>query len=266
VNEIALAQPNAPVAVAESAPVPQTLFNTAHVDSRSPSEAPQWMPAKFHVRGADGGMDLAASSQKLAQAYDHAVRRFGTSDTAPDNPSAYTLTVPDHLQLDLPEDARESLQPFMERAHEAGLSQAQMDFVMGEYFGMMPALSSDAAAVKLEDAKAELAQAWKTPEEMQRNLLAAERAVAAVPPDLQNDVKARFGTDPVFWKFAAEFGKEVGEDRPAAPPGGTQGGSDVDTLMRSEAYRNAKHPDHAKVSAQVRQAIERQVGTNPIYE
>lgn len=262
-NEIAIAQPTAPAAVAETAPVPQTLFTPSQADTSAPSEVGQWLPQKFHVRGADGTMDLAASSQKLAQAYDHAVRRIGKPEAAPESPSAYTLTVPEHLEL---ENAEEAFAPFMERAHAAGLSQEQLDFVMREYFDALPAFMNDAAAVTLDQAKAELAQVWTTPEEMQSNLVAAERAVAAMPPDLQEDVKARFGTDPVFWRFAAHFGREVGEDRPAAPAGGHSGGQDVSALMRTEAYRNAKHPDHARVSAQVRNHFERTAGSEEPYD
>lgn len=45
---------------------------------------------------------------------------------------------------------------------------------------------------------------------------------------------------------------------PAASEG--SGTTDVHTLMRSEAYSNAGHPDPAKVSAQVRQHYERRFG------
>lgn len=263
-NEIVIAQPTAPAPVAEAAPaVPGTLFSPSQAHTDTPAEVAQWMPQKFQVRGADGSMDLAASSQKLAQAYDHAVRRFGKPEGAPESSSAYTLTVPEHLELEIPEG---TFAPFFERAHAAGLSQAQLDFVMAEYFDALPAFMNDAAAVTLDQAKAELAHAWPDPAEMERNLKAAERAVAAMPPDLQEDVKARFGTDPVFWRFAAHFGKEVGEDRPAAPAGGATGGQDVSALMRSEAYRNARHPDHARVSAQVRNHFERTAGNEPVID
>jgi hypothetical protein len=258
-TEIAISQPTAPAPVAEAAPaVPGTLFSPSHVDTSSPSEVGQWIPEKFQVRGADGSMDLVASSQKLAQSYEHAVRRIGKPDAAPDSPSAYTVTVPEHLELDIPEG---TFAPFFERAHEAGLSQAQLDFVMGEYFDALPAFMNDAAAVKLEQAKAELAQVWTDPEELNRNMQHAERAVHAMPPDLQEDIKARFATDPVFWRFAAHFGKEVGEDRSSINGGGQAPAARAEALMRTEAYRNAKHPDHAKVSAQVREAFERSAGT-----
>ncbi|QHE86316.1 hypothetical protein [Hydrogenophaga sp. BPS33] len=263
-NEIAIAQPTTPAPVAEAVPAaPGSLFSPSHVDTNTPAEVAQWMPQKFQVRGADGNMDLEASSQKLAQAYDHAVRRFGKPEGAPESPSAYALTIPEHLELEIPEG---TFAPFFERAHEAGLSQAQLDFVMGEYFQALPAFMNDAAAVTLDQAKAELAQAWPDPADMQRNMRAAERAVAAMPPDLQEDVKARFGTDPVFWRFAAHFGKEVGEDRPAAPAGGATGGQDVTALMGSEAYRNPRHKDHARVSAQVRNHFERTAGGEEPYD
>lgn len=263
-TEIALSQPTAPAPVAEApAAVPGTLFSPSHVDTSSTGEVGHWIPEKFQVRGADGSMDLAASSQKLAQSYEHAVRRIGKPDGAPESPSAYTVTVPEHLDIEIPEG---TFAPFMERAHAAGLSQAQMDFVMSEYFDALPSFMNDAAAVKLDQAKAELAQVWSDPAEMERNMQYAERAVLAMPPDLQEDIKVRFATDPVFWRFAAHFGKEVGEDRSINGGGGQATTSNAEALMATEAYRNARHPDHAKVSAQVREAFERTAGTAPVYE
>ncbi|WP_439587498.1 hypothetical protein [Hydrogenophaga sp.] len=256
----------APAPAAEApAPAPaaakETLFSKptdppAPAAEKTEGAAPEWLPEKFRVL-TDGKFDADASSKKLAESYANLEKHKG--QPAPAKVEDYTDSpVPEEFK-DVPLDPVLT-RSFREGAHKAGLSQPQLDFVMGEYFKLVPSLLNAQAAATADEARAELSKVWSTPAELQSNMTAAERAVAAVPAELQEQIRTEFGTNALFWQFAAQFGKEVGEDRPAAPAGGSQGVTDVEALMRSEAYRNAKHPDHAKVSAQVSQAFSKRVG------
>jgi hypothetical protein len=40
---------------------------------------------------------------------------------------------------------------------------------------------------------------------------------------------------------------------------------DIGGLMRSQAYKDEKHPDHSKTMAKVRAHYDRKHGTNPVY-
>ena len=215
--------------------------------------------------GADGKLDLQASTQKLAEGYANAVKRIGSGDLPPEKPDGYKDSpVPEQFK-DVPLDP-ELTRSFRERAHKAGLTQSQLDFVMGEYFSVVPSVLNAAAKLTADEARAELSKVWSSPTELQGNMTAAERAVAAVSPELQAQIREKYGTDPVFWQFAAQFGREVREDRPVSSQGSTPPVTDVEALMRSEAYRNAKHPDHQKVSLQVKTAFEKRVGTQPAMQ
>jgi hypothetical protein len=253
----------APPAQPPAAPAPDSLFGAAPpppAAAPAPDGVPDWLPEKYRVM-ADGKLDLAASSQKMAEGYAAAQRRIGTGDIPPETPDAYKDSPVPEAFKDVPLDPGLT-KSFRERAHKAGLTQGQLDFVMGEYFELVPSLFDAQAALSATEARAELSKVWSDPAQLQGNMTAAERAVAQMPPQLQEQIREKYGTDPVFWQFAAVFGKEAREDTP--PRGGsTSTVTDVQALERSEAYRNPKHPDHEKVSAQVRQAYEKRVGTAP---
>lgn len=236
----------------------------AEAPATAPTAAPDvsWAPEKFRVMGQDGALDLEATARKLAQGYSNAERLVGADRLPPETPDAYQFTLPEGMQEgDLPPDA---FSPFKEKALKAGLTGAQFDFVMGEYFAALPALLNAGGKLTHEEARSELAQAWGSPTEVKANMAAVERAVSTAPPALQQQIKQRYATDPVFWQFAALFGKEVGEDQPPAPAGGGNAfrGS-AEELMKTDAYRNPKHRDHAKVSEQVRRAFEQAYGGGP---
>jgi hypothetical protein len=221
---------------------------------------PDWLPEKYRVM-ADGKLDMAASSQKLAEGYAAAQKRIGTGDLPPENPDAYKDSPVPEAFKDVPLDPGLT-KSFRERAHKAGLTQGQLDFVMGEYFELVPSLLDGQGKLSADEARAELSKVWSSPTELQSNMTAAERAVSLMPPQLQEQIRDKYGADPVFWQFAAQFGREAREDRPPAH-GSSQIVTDVQALERSEAYRNPKHPDHEKVSLQVRHAYEKRVGTAP---
>jgi hypothetical protein len=204
--------------------------------------------------------DAEASSKKLAESYANLEKMKGTP--TPAKAEDYTFIMPEQFK-DVEMDP-ELTNSFRERAHKAGLSQQAYEFVMGEYFNLVPTLLNAAAGHSADQARAELSKVWGTPAELQSNMTAAERAVAAMPADLQEQIRTEFGTNATFWQFAAHFGKEVGEDRPVAPAGGQPTHTDTDALMRTEAYRNSKHPDHARVSAQVSAAFAKRAGDAPV--
>lgn len=244
---------------------PTTLEATPVAAPAAPVSAPaapavdhSWLPEKFHVKGETGELDVDASSRKLADGYAAAVRRLGSGDARPESADAYTYTPPEEFAQVALDPQME--QDFRERAHEAGLSQGQYEFIMGEYFRQVPGLLQNIPMpLSADQARQELSAVWSDPAEMKRNMDAAERAVAQLP-ELAAKLREKYATDPLFWQFAAAYGREAREDRPPAPSGGRAAVGNVQAVMQSEAYRNPKHPDHAKVSEQVRQYFASQQG------
>lgn len=65
-----------------------------------------------------------------------------------------------------------------------------------------------------------------------------------------------FGNNPLVLKMAAYFGQQLQEDTPSNTQ--QNGAVDVQSLMKSEAYLNASHPDHKRVYEQVVQSYQKQ--------
>ena len=215
------------------------------------------------MNGADGKLDLEASGKKMSDGLAAAVQRIGTGDLPPKTPDEYKFTPPEAFK-DIPFDP-ELNKSFRERAHKQGLTPAQFEFVMGEYFQLVPSLLDGKAAATAAEARAELQKVWAAPAELDQAMSAAERAVAGAPESLRQQLKDKYGTDPLFWQFAAHYGKQIGEDKPpGAVPAPAGGNGDIETIMKSEAYRNPKHADHAAVSARVADAMKRRYGEAPL--
>lgn len=267
----ATATPAAPAAPAAAPAAAESLYGAAAAAPAAPAapaaapaggdDPPAWLPEKFRVM-ADGKLDLSASAQKLASSYAHAEKRIGSGDLPPEAPDAYAYTPPEEYK-DLPLDAELST-AFKERAHKAGLTQSQYEMVMGEYFRIVPAMMEGRAAVSAADARAKLQEVWKDPGDYQAQMGNAQRFVTSLPEGLRAQFIGNYGTDPILAQVAAHFGREMREDRPAGGMGVQSSSGSAEQLMASEAYRNPKHVDHARVSAQVADIFRRQYGANPV--
>ena len=143
-------------------------------------------------------------------------------------------------------------QEFLERAREAGLDSKSLNFLLGEYSQLIPALMQENAHLDNQACISAMNETWGG--EASANFGFAQ---AAANNAIQNGIltpeevnSPEFGNNPLVLKMAAYFGQQLNED---TPPSNTQqsGAVDVQSLMASEAYLNDKHPDHKSVSAQV---------------
>lgn len=159
-----------------------------------------------------------------------------------------------------------SFQEFRTEALAAGMTQKQMDLVMGQYFKMAPGLVAGAAIMDADAVTAELKQTWATEADFKRNVgnsYAGANAIAAkagIPIDLVMDPVKGLGNNAMFIKMMAAIGPEFAEDKSV---GGQQmmTQDSIDQLMRSEAYTNPKHVDYARTSEKVRKYFEKKAGT-----
>lgn len=230
----------------------------------APAGTPDWVgkvPEKFHVKGADGALDMQATLVKQAESYAHLERTRGA--TPPATAADYTFEVPDSLKDKAPEGI--VTDAFRERMHKLGLSQEQFTGVMSEYFDVLPEVLNGALQLSAAEARQELSKVWTTPTEFEAGLSSAQRAVDGAPQAIRQHVWERFGRDPVFLQFAASIGREMREDTPPTNAGGgNQGASEIQAIMQSKAYRDPSDPQHAVVSQRVRQHFERTAGAGPI--
>lgn len=178
-----------------------------------------FIPEKYRVNGADGALDINASSRKLAEAYGSLEKRLGSGDAPPKTHDEYAPKIEvegfnwDEFKAD------EASQSFLKGAHAKGLTNAQVEFVIGEYLKAAPGLIEGNAALSQQEATAALREVWKTDQDMQKNVQASYRAVQAFASDGDGigsftNLMAKYGNDPDFVAFAANIGRELNEDVP----------------------------------------------------
>ncbi|WP_284082621.1 hypothetical protein [Acinetobacter nosocomialis] len=137
---------------------------------------------------------------------------------------------------------------FLKEAHEAGLSNEQLGFVLNKYNQIIPEVMAQMGQMQTETCKETLQKEWGA--ETQANIGLAIKAAQAAGLSGEEIQNPTIGNNPTVIKLLAHFGKQLSED---VPPQNTQqsSGEDVQELMRSEAYSNASHPDHKRVTEQV---------------
>ena len=224
-----------------------------------------YIPEKYRVNKDDGTFDLEASSRKLAEAYGHAEKRIGSGDVPPKTAEDYAVTVPDAFKESWKPEEDPKFQDFRTKAFESGMTQKQLDLVMSQYFEMAPGLVAGAMALDSNAATAELQKTWSTEADFKKNVSNAYTGTAAIAQKAGLNIDdvmspAGLGNNVMFLKLMAAIGPEFTEDR---VPGGESkfAQEDIDSLMMSDAYKNPKHPEHAKTSAKVKAYFERKHGT-----
>lgn len=216
------------------------------------------IPEKYQVKKADGTLDVDASSLKLAEAYGNLEKRIGTGDLPPKTADEYTIPVPENMKEMFDPKADPLMGDFLKNAHAAGMTQKQIDLVMGKYFELAPQLVEGAQQLSVDQCVTELRNDWPTDEQYKAEVGKAFKAAQAYGDKDAETLINKYGNDPAIIRLLARVGGELGEDRSLNPGGSTQSSQTVEALMTSEAYTNPKHADHARVSAQVQEHFNRQ--------
>ncbi|HWK72186.1 MAG TPA: hypothetical protein VNS29_15235 [Burkholderiaceae bacterium] len=228
-----------------------------------------YIPEKYHVNKEDGSFDLAASSRKLAEAYTNAEKQIGADKLPPQTPTDYKVTVPDALKEAFDVEGDEGLQGFLKDAHAAGMSQKQLDLVLGKYFDMAPKLAEGAAQYNTETASQELRKVWQNDAEFNAKVRDAATGATAIAAKagigVEEIMNGPLGNNPQFLRLMAAIGPEFKEDTGPAPAA-SQGAGDneINSLLLSEAYTNPRHADHARVSAQVKAFFDKKYGNESV--
>ena len=251
--------PTEPTAAAPTPPAPAPAASlmakgAAPTPAPAPADVPASpIPAKYHVKKDDGTLDVDASLAKWGDGHKHLEQRLGSGDAPPAKPEDYAPTLPDGLSMEQLK-ADPLFQSFLKGAHSRGMNNAQLGYALEAFQHRLAMMNSPEAG------EAELRKVWSTDDQLQRGLSDSYRATQAFAngdKDLAARVEKKFGNDPDFIRLMASVGRELHED---SPPEGTlsmveQG--TLESLMASEAYMQAKHPDHNKVVAQVRALYEK---------
>lgn len=221
-------------------------------------------PEKFRVTKAEGGeFDAEASTAKVLEAYGALEKRMGSGDMPPKAPEEYTVKLPD----DTPEELKEALKDFnlspefRKQVHELGITQKQLDAMLGHYFKEAPALMKGSMQRAADEVGANLDKAWG--EKYQENFDGAMKAFTAyAEPGMKfDDIMLN---PAIAYQILAKVSREMGEASGIPSDAAGAGGEDVEGLMKSEAYWNDKHPDHKAVSAKVKAHYAKKHGTQTV--
>lgn len=207
----------APAAPAAPAPTGTMLDSGAQ---------PDYFPEKYQVKKEDGSLDLEQSSRKLAESYKHLETRLGSGDIPPKTADEYAVKLEGVEGFNWDEfKADEGTQSFLKGAHAKGLTNAQVEYVIGEYMKAAPGLVEGGVQLSQQDCAATLKAAWGDEQAMTQNVRASYRAAetfASEPGKPGNfaALQAKYGNDPDFIAFTANIGRELKED--SAINGGDQ--------------------------------------------
>ncbi|NWA03727.1 hypothetical protein [Pseudomonas gingeri] len=177
-----------------------------------------YIPEKYRVNKDDGSLDLEQSSRKLAESYKHLETRMGSGDAPPKTPEEYAVKLEGVEGFDWEEfKADPDTQSFLKGAHSKGLTNDQVQYVIGEYMKAAPNLIGGAAVLDRDECIATLKEAWGGEQAMAGNIRAsylAAEAFASEPgkPGNLEVLMNKYGKDPDFIAFAANIGKELKED------------------------------------------------------
>ncbi|MCZ7253157.1 hypothetical protein NK293_23265, partial [Salmonella enterica] len=87
----------------------------------------------------DGSLDLEQSSRKMAEAYKHLETRMGSGDVPPKTAEEYAVKLEGVEGFDWDEfKADPDTQSFLKGAHAKGLTNDQVQYVIGEYMKAAP--------------------------------------------------------------------------------------------------------------------------------
>lgn len=205
------------------------------------AETNDYIPEKYRVNKEDGSLDLDQSSRKLAESYKHLETRLGSGDVPPKSAEEYTVKLEGVEGFDWNEfKADPDTQSFLKGAHAKGLTNDQVQYVIGEYMKAAPNLIGGAAQLTQQDCTAALKAVWGDDQTIRTNVSASYRAAEAFAsqgdaPGNFNALMSKYGNDPDFIAFTANIGKELKED--SAINGGAQI-SEADFAVKSAELRS----------------------------
>ena len=203
------------------------------------------IPDKFKVTAEDGSVDYKATVAKMNDSYTYLEKKVGTGEVAPKSVDEYKIERED---FDFEEfKADESNKEFLSEAHKHGITNKQLDFLLSEYDKRAVDLVSNSSQIDTDTTVQTLQSDWGDKYEANIfNAVKAARACGITDEQINNPL---IGNNVAFIKMAAYFGSQMTEDKPVS--NGTPVNVDIQSLMRSEAFFNPKHPDHKSVKAQI---------------
>jgi hypothetical protein len=204
------------------------------------------IPDKFKVTAEDGSVDYKATVAKMNDSYTYLEKKVGTGEVAPKSVDEYKIEREDFSFDDFKAD--ESNKAFLTEAHKHGITNKQLDFLLSEYDKRAADLVSTSSQIDTDTTVQTLQSEWGN-DKYEANIFNAVKAARACGITDEQINNPLIGNNVAFIKMASYFGSQMTEDKPIN--NGTPVSTDIQSLMRSDAFFNVKHPDHKSVKAQI---------------
>jgi hypothetical protein len=206
----------------------------------SGQEKPEtWIPEKYHVRAEgkkDGPIDEAASLRALAKGYTELNKRMIDVGLPPEDAEKYEIEgLP--KDFDVAEFRKDpEMANFLKGAHSLGLTNKQVNYVIGQYLKVAPEIAGAAQELSGEECTAQLKLVWKSDAELATAIKSSFNAatkLADVAGLTYDQLDARYGNDPTFIRLMAALAKQMGEDVPPHGSPGSDAAGDFDTQVKA---------------------------------
>lgn len=203
------------------------------------------IPEKFKVTSEDGTVDYKSTLNKMNESYSYLEKKVGTGEVAPKSDEDYAV---EREGFDFNEfKADESNKAFLKSAHAHGITNKQLDFLLSEYDKRAVDLVSNTSQISTDDVVGTLQTEWGN--SYQDNMFSAMRACQAAGITQEQINDPSIGNNVAVIKALAYFGSQIKEDK--ASNIGTSVQEDIQTLLRSDALHDPRHPEHLATKARI---------------
>ncbi len=137
---------------------------------------------------------------------------------------------------------------FLGKAAELGITNDQLQYLIGEYNNRAAGLLGASADLDTEATIGSLKEVWG--DNFDTNVVNAQKALRAAGFTDEDLNKPEIGNNVALAKLAAHFGAQMNED--ATPQGAPASNAiNIQDLLSNPAYDDVSHPDHNDVVKQV---------------
>lgn len=203
------------------------------------------IPDKFKVLDDSGEVDYKATLSKMNESYTGLEKRIGSSDLPPKTDEEYSVEREGFNFEEFKSDAENKA--FLKAAHVHGVTNKQLDFLLSEYDKRAVNLISDSSQMSTDDAVSTLQSEWGS--NYQTNIFNAVRAAKACGITEEQISDPSIGNNVAFIKMAAYYGSQLQEDKSINV--GVSVAEDIQTLLRSDANFDTRHPEHKATRAKI---------------
>lgn len=250
---------------------PSLLSDSQVGGGASTNESALAFPEKYMVKGETGEINVEESTRKLIDGYNNLSKKLGENGgQVPNSPAEYKIAVnveelglqdtitPEVLQND------PDFKNFLSEAHQLGFTNEQVNLIASKYVTVAQTFVDRRDAIDKSACEKTLRECWQTNDEYNANIANALKAFNRFADEQDRLHIDSLGNNPLAIRILAGIGAQMNEDSPARNAQSSESAESIQDLMRSEAYLDTNHKDHARVNARVQSYFVKHYGNEVV--